>query len=79
MQWVAASGRHVQGPSVTVHGGVTGDIIAERVQLTPTASVTGTVTTTVVVLEDGATFNGMIDMDRAKLKARVKTVAQPAA
>src|SRR5687768_3745733 len=70
---------NVQGPSVTVHGAVSGDIAAQRIQLTPTASVTGTLTTTVVVLEDGAVFNGVIDMDRAKMKAAIKTVNKSAA
>ena len=70
---------NVHGPSVTVHGAVNGDIAAQRVQLTPTASVTGTLTTTVIVLEDGAVFNGVIDMDRSKMKAAIRTVNQSAA
>lgn len=70
---------NVQGPSVTVHGALVGDIAAQRIELTPTAAVTGTLTGTTIVLQDGATFNGVIDMDRTKAKASVRTFAQPAA
>jgi cytoskeletal protein CcmA (bactofilin family) len=70
---------NVQGPNVTVHGALTGDIAAQRIELTPTAAVTGTLTGNSIVMQDGATFNGVIDMDRTKMKATVKSFAQPAA
>jgi cytoskeletal protein CcmA (bactofilin family) len=70
---------NVQGPSVTVHGAVTGDIAAQRIELTPTAAIVGTLTASSVVMQDGATFNGVIDMDKNKVKAVVKTFAKPAA
>lgn len=63
---------NVHGTRVTIHGTVAGDVAAaERIELTPTSDVTGTLTTPAVVLQDGATFNGVVDMDRAaKAKAR---------
>ena len=52
------------GTRVTIHGTVAGDVAAtERIELTPTANVTGTLTTTSIVLQDGATFNGVVDID----------------
>ena len=65
----------VHGANVTIHGSVTGDVAAvERIELTPTANVTGTLTTNNVVVQEGATFNGVLDMDRAKVKARPRPV-----
>ncbi len=66
---------NVQGTRVTVHGTVAGDVAAaERIELTPTANVTGTLTVPSIVLHDGATFNGVVDMDKSK-KARKATPA----
>jgi cytoskeletal protein CcmA (bactofilin family) len=71
---------NVQGSNVTIHGKVAGDVAAaDRIELTPTANVTGTLTTSCIVLQDGAVFNGVIDMDKAKAKSRTKTVASVAA
>jgi cytoskeletal protein CcmA (bactofilin family) len=68
----------VQGTRVTIHGTVGGDIIAvDRIELTPTSNVTGTLTTPSVVLQDGATFNGVVDMDRSAKAKKLK--AAPAA
>jgi cytoskeletal protein CcmA (bactofilin family) len=51
-----------------------GDVTAaEQIELTPTANVTGTLTAPSVVMQEGATFNGMVDMDRSKSKQRAKT------
>jgi cytoskeletal protein CcmA (bactofilin family) len=73
---------NVEGAHVTIHGTVVGNVVAaDRVELTATANVTGTLTTSAIVLQDGATFNGTIDMDRqtaAKGKARLKAVAEVA-
>jgi len=56
----------VRGSSVTIDGALDGSVTAAgRVELTPHARVNGTLTTPSVVLHDGATFNGLIDMDRA--------------
>jgi cytoskeletal protein CcmA (bactofilin family) len=50
---------------MTVHGNMTGDVAAaERVELTPTANVSGTLIAPAIVLADGATFNGMIEVER---------------
>lgn len=56
---------NVQGIRITVHGKVAGDISAtERIELTDTANVTGTITAPSLVMRDGTTFNGLIDMPR---------------
>ena len=68
----------VEGTTVTIHGTLVGNVAAaDRIELTSTAEVTGTLTTTAIVLQDGAIFNGTIEMDRqtAKGKAAAKTTA----
>jgi cytoskeletal protein CcmA (bactofilin family) len=55
----------VQGARVTIHGKLAGAVAAtERIELTPTADVTGTLTARAIVLQDGAAFNGSIDSTR---------------
>jgi cytoskeletal protein CcmA (bactofilin family) len=55
----------IHGPRVIVHGNLSGDIAAaERVELMPTAIVNGTLLSPVVLLQEGATFNGAIEVDR---------------
>lgn len=55
----------VHGSTVTVDGALAGSVTATaRVELTAGATVDGTLTTPAVVLHDGATFNGLIDMNR---------------
>jgi cytoskeletal protein CcmA (bactofilin family) len=62
---------HVQATRVTIHGTVAGDVAAaERIELTQTADVTGTLTTQTLVLQDGATFNGVVDMDKSRKKQK---------
>jgi cytoskeletal protein CcmA (bactofilin family) len=63
----------IHGSRVTIHGTVTGDVAAQHVELTPTAEVNGTITAPTVVLQEGAKFNGLIDM--AKKGAAAKTPA----
>ena len=66
----------VEGARVTIHGTLAGNVVAaDRIELTPTAEVTGTLTTTKLVLQDGAVFNGIVDMDRKATKADAKTAA----
>ena len=49
---------------LTVHGAAEGDIQASgRVLLSSSARVSGDVKAAQVVLEDGAVFNGTIEMD----------------
>jgi cytoskeletal protein CcmA (bactofilin family) len=69
----------VEGTRVTIHGTLAGNVAAaERIELTSTADVTGTLTTTSIVLQDGATFNGIIDMDRQAMKSKTRLKAVPA-
>jgi len=52
-------------PTITVHGTISGNVsAAERVELTPTATVKGTLVAPAVVLREGATFNGKIQVER---------------
>jgi cytoskeletal protein CcmA (bactofilin family) len=62
----------VQGHRVDVHGRLTGNVAAtERIELHPSAQVLGTLSANHVVLNDGARFNGRIDMDRRTIAATV--------
>jgi cytoskeletal protein CcmA (bactofilin family) len=55
----------VRATRLTIHGTMAGDIAAaERVELTDTASVSGTLLSPAVVMKDGAFFNGAIAVDR---------------
>ena len=61
---------NVHGIRVTVHGKVKGDIVAsERLELTDTAVVSGMVSAPSLIVHDGATFDGVVDM-AAKKKAK---------
>jgi cytoskeletal protein CcmA (bactofilin family) len=69
----------VQGEQVTIHGTLAGNILATgRVELTATADVTGTLTTPAVVLREGATFNGTIEVDRKALSGKARGASMPA-
>jgi cytoskeletal protein CcmA (bactofilin family) len=72
---IAQSGRLesvVRAARVVVHGTVEGSITAsERIELTPSAQVTGDLSATHVVVADGATFHGRIDMGRRTIAAKV--------
>ena len=51
--------------NVTIHGTMSGKVAAgERLELTPTATVKGTLIAPSVVLRDGATFNGKIQVEK---------------
>jgi cytoskeletal protein CcmA (bactofilin family) len=55
----------LEGARVTIHGTLAGSVAAsERIELTPRANVSGMLTTRAVVIHDGATFNGLIDVER---------------
>jgi cytoskeletal protein CcmA (bactofilin family) len=71
---LVAEGAHVQAEAqvsrVTVHGTFSGDVTAaERVELTATSNVTGTLVAPAIVMHDGAVFNGMIDIGRNTKRA----------
>ena len=62
----------VRGKRVTIHGTVRGSIAAsERIELTASASVDGHLTANHIVIMEGATFNGRIDMGRRGIAATV--------
>lgn len=62
----------VRGARVVVRGLVNGAISAsERIELTATATVDGSLSANRVVVADGAQFNGRIDMDQRTIAARV--------
>jgi cytoskeletal protein CcmA (bactofilin family) len=50
----------VKATHLMIHGTLTGDIAAERVELTDTASVSGTLLSPKVIMREGAFFNGAI-------------------
>ena len=59
----------VEGARVTIQGTLAGNVAAaERIELTPTADVSGMLTTCAILMHDGATFNGTIDIDRQTSK-----------
>jgi cytoskeletal protein CcmA (bactofilin family) len=63
---------HVRGARVQVLGALQGNIAAtERIELAPTAAVVGDLSADRIVLVDGATFNGRIDMDKRTIAAKV--------
>ena len=60
----------VEGARVTIQGTLAGNVAAaERIELTPTADVSGMLTTCALMMHEGATFNGTIDIDRQTAKA----------
>ena len=62
----------VRGTRVFVHGRLKGSIVAsERIELTPSAAVEGSLSANRVVLTDGTQFNGRIDMDQRTIAARI--------
>jgi cytoskeletal protein CcmA (bactofilin family) len=76
---VAPTGRteaDVHGIRITVHGKVKGDIVAsERLELTETAVVSGMIGAPSLVVHDGATFDGVVDMAAKKKTAKPAAVA----
>jgi cytoskeletal protein CcmA (bactofilin family) len=65
----------VHGRTVSVAGKVTGDISAdERIELEPTASVNGNITAPRILIQDGASFDGQVNMkDPAKSQPAQKS------
>ena len=62
----------VRGARVLVKGHLKGSIVAsERIELTASAAVEGSLSANRVVLVDGTHFNGRIDMDQRTIAARI--------
>jgi cytoskeletal protein CcmA (bactofilin family) len=62
----------VRGARVQVLGAIEGNIAAtDRIELAPSADVRGDLTANRIVLVDGATFNGRIDMDQRTIARKV--------
>ncbi len=62
----------VRGARVVVKGAFAGTIAAtERIELHPSAVVSGSLSANQVVIADAATFNGRIDMDQRTIAAKV--------
>lgn len=56
----------IHGARMTIHGTLVGNVTStERIELTPTADVRGTLTGPAIVVQDGALFNGRIEMHRS--------------
>ena len=68
-RFVASKGAHVNASvkalEVTVDGHLEGHIAADRVDIGPTATVNASVVTPKLALEEGATFNGVVNTERA--------------
>jgi|KBSSwiStaDraftv2_1062776.scaffolds.fasta_scaffold3574269_1 cytoskeletal protein CcmA (bactofilin family) len=77
---IEGSGRvdaDVRAPRVVVHGAVQGTIAAsERLELSSSASVDGSLSANVIAMADGARFNGRVDMGRRTIAARVAQYRQ---
>jgi cytoskeletal protein CcmA (bactofilin family) len=68
-----------QVSKLTIHGTFSGDVAAEeRVELTSTSNVNGTLIAPAVILQDGAVFNGTIEADGRK-KSRTAAFEAPTA
>jgi cytoskeletal protein CcmA (bactofilin family) len=65
--------------TVTIHGSLSGDVAAnDRVELTPTATVKGTLLAPSVILREGASFNGRIEVNKkGAAKSAAKGAAKP--
>ena len=61
----------VEGARVAIQGRLAGNVAAaERIELAPTADVSGMLTTCAILMHEGATFNGLIDIDRQTSKPK---------
>jgi len=62
----------VRATRVVIHGVVKGSVSAtERIELHASATVAGSLSANQVVLQEGASFNGPIDMGQRTIAARV--------
>lgn len=69
----------IEGGKIAVHGTVKGDVLAtERLELTESANVSGTISAPAIALKEGATFNGMVDMATKKAGGAKPAAVKPA-
>ena len=69
----------VEGARVTIHGTLVGNVAAaEQIELTSTADVSGMLTTCALIMHEGATFNGLVDVDRQTAKGAPRLKVAPA-
>ena len=62
----------VHGTRITIHGTLVGNVTStERIELTQTADVRGTLTAPAILVQDGALFNGRVEMHRSATIAEV--------
>ncbi len=62
----------VRGVRIVILGTVKGNVSAsERIELGVAANVTGSLSANQIVIDEGARFNGRIDMDRRTIQAKV--------
>jgi cytoskeletal protein CcmA (bactofilin family) len=62
----------IRAARVVVHGTVKGSISAgQRIELLPSAVVTGDLSATQVIIADGARFNGRVDMGKRTIAAKL--------
>jgi cytoskeletal protein CcmA (bactofilin family) len=74
---IADQGRveaNVHGKTVKIAGTVAGDITAdERIELEPSARVDGNITAPRILIQDGASFKGQVNMKEPAKRPDVKT------
>ena len=62
----------IRATQLMIHGKMKGDIAAERVELTDTATVSGTLLSPKVIMREGALFNGAIAAGGREAAAKPK-------
>jgi cytoskeletal protein CcmA (bactofilin family) len=68
----------IHGRAVVIAGTVRGDITAdERIELEPTAKVEGDITAPRILIKDGATFRGQVNMRQPVARAETAPTAEP--
>ena len=69
----------IDAGQVVVHGSVTGNITAKRVELKSTARVVGDVSTERIIMEDGAYLKGGVDVHKPSPKQEARQESAAAA
>lgn len=68
----------IEAKSVKVDGQVNGNVRAdERVEVSPSGSLTGDIVAPRIVIADGARFKGSVDMDHKGASAKTSFEAKP--